>query len=52
MKIFMIEGNRGWAIKNGSNPDLWQIEANLTVAQHEVLIARPSVTFESAGRAI
>lgn len=50
-KIFMIEGNGGWNRINGSDPDRWLIEANLTEAQHEVMIAHPSVTFEGIGRA-
>lgn len=44
-KIFMIEGNGGWAMKNMNDPTKWLVEANLTEAQHEVMILHPSVTY-------
>lgn len=43
-KIFMIEGNGGWSVKDMSDPMLWLVEVDLTDAQHEVMIAHPSVT--------
>lgn len=44
-KIFMIEGNGGWQLINGTNQASWRVRANLTEAQHTVMIAHPSVTY-------
>lgn len=49
-KIFMIEGNGGWATLQGAGTTSWLIEAYLTEAQHDVMIAHPSVTFDGLGR--